>query len=48
MYLSLSRYRSDRFGYRVIVIEVANLEKGFRIIAIEVGVKLRVPTTAIF
>ena len=38
--LSLSRYRSDRFGYRVIVIEVADLDKRYRIIVIEVGVKL--------
>ena len=38
--LSLSRYRSDRFGYRVVVIEVADLDKRYRIIVIEVGVKL--------
>ena len=38
--LSLSRYRSDRFCYRVIDIEVADLDKRYRIIVIEVGVKL--------
>ena len=38
--LSLSRYRSDRFGNRVIVIDVADLDKGYRIIVIEAWVKL--------
>ena len=45
--LSLSRYRSDRFGYRVSDIEVADLEKVYRIIVIEVGVRLRMPTTGL-
>ena len=46
--LSLSLYRNGRFGHRVIVIEVTDLKKGYRIIVIEAGVKLRVSTTTVF
>ena len=38
--ISLSRYQSDQFGWRVIVIEDADLNKRYRNIVIEVGVKL--------
>ena len=38
--LKLLRYRSNRFGYRIILIEAADLDKDYRNIVIEFGIKL--------
>ena len=38
--LPLAHYRSHQFRYRISVIEVALLTQGYRIIVIEVGMKL--------